>query len=257
MPLRLASSDGRAEIAIDFPPVNVLDVDALEELARPVMQAADARVLVLSGHPRAFSAGVSVAEHFPERFAIESHARRDARRAHRARRSAGRDARGGFRRLPGRGRGARLRVRSRLRRGRRPCRVPGDPPRVLPSGSVALLPARIGGARAAEWILAGRTVSGREAAEAGFASRALPSGAREGDRAARRESSSPPVPRLWLAPGLLRAERRRELAETLPRAEDAYRMLAGSEDLARAVDDSRRGDEEKGAKPPRKTERST
>jgi len=34
---------------------------------------------------------------------------------------------------------------------------------------------------------------------------------------------------------LLRAERRRALAEVLPRAEDAYRLLAGSEDLARAV----------------------
>ena len=35
----------------------------------------------------------------------------------------------------------------------------------------------------------------------------------------------------------LRAERRRALAETLPHAEDAYRLLAGSEDLARAVEE--------------------
>jgi hypothetical protein len=34
---------------------------------------------------------------------------------------------------------------------------------------------------------------------------------------------------------LLRAERRRALAEALPHAEDAYRLLAGSDDLARAV----------------------
>jgi hypothetical protein len=34
---------------------------------------------------------------------------------------------------------------------------------------------------------------------------------------------------------LLRAERRRALAEALPHAEDAYRLLAGNEDLARAV----------------------
>jgi len=72
VPLRLTSDSGRGELAIDLPPVNVLDVAALEELARLVLQAGADRVLVLKGLPRAFSAGVSVAEHVPDREAIES-----------------------------------------------------------------------------------------------------------------------------------------------------------------------------------------
>src|SRR6476661_1629826 len=44
----------------------------------------------------------------------------------------------------------------------------------FPPAAVALLPLRVGEARAADWILSGRTVSGREAGEAGFASRVLP-----------------------------------------------------------------------------------
>ncbi len=60
MPLRLATTSGRADLSIEIPPVNVLDVAALEELARLVLECAGARVLVLSGLPRAFSAGVSV-----------------------------------------------------------------------------------------------------------------------------------------------------------------------------------------------------
>jgi len=50
-----------------------------------------------------------------------------------------------------------------------------------------------------------------------------------------RELLSTSVPALAGARDLLRAERRRALAESLPRAEDAYRLLAGSTDLARAV----------------------
>ncbi len=52
------SPDGaRADVRIDRPPANVLDVAALGELTRAVRGAGDARVLVLSGLPTAFSAG--------------------------------------------------------------------------------------------------------------------------------------------------------------------------------------------------------
>ena len=97
----------------------------------------------------------------------------------------------------------------------------------FPPGATALLPVRIGGARAADWILTGRTVSGSEAADAGFAARAV--------SAADLEKESAPA--LAGARDLLRAERRRALAEALPRAEDAYRLLAGNDDLARAVEE--------------------
>ena len=49
MPLRLTSDSGRVELSIDLPPVNVLDVAALEQLARLVVQAGAGRVLVLKG----------------------------------------------------------------------------------------------------------------------------------------------------------------------------------------------------------------
>jgi cyclohexa-1,5-dienecarbonyl-CoA hydratase len=247
VPLRLASSDGRAEIAIDFPPVNVLDVDALEEFARLVMQTSVARVLVLSGQPRAFSAGVSVAEHSPERFAIDRML------------IAMRNALTALVKTPAvtvaavsgacLGGGAELVSACDVVLVTEDARVGFPEIRLacFPPGATALLPTRIGGARAAEWILTGRTVSGREAAEAGFASRALAVSelATETERLVEKLLSASPAA-LAGARDLLRAERRRALAETLPRAEDAYRLLAGSDDLARAVEEfekaRRRGD---------------
>jgi enoyl-CoA hydratase/carnithine racemase len=108
----------------------------------------------------------------------------------------------------------------------------------FPPGAVALLPLRIGAARAADWILSGRTVSGREAAEAGFASRALPAHRveKEAEEFVRELLSRAPAA-LAAASRLLRSERRRALDETMARAEEAYRGLAGDEDLARAVRD--------------------
>jgi enoyl-CoA hydratase/carnithine racemase len=117
----------------------------------------------------------------------------------------------------------------------------------FPPGAAALLPIRIGGARAADWILTGRTVSGREAAQVGFASRAVSPANLEKETALFADqllSTSPAA--LAGARDLLRAERRRALAEALPHAEDAYRMLAGNEDLARAVEDFQRGTRDTG-----------
>ena len=242
MPLRLVSSDGRAEIAIDFPPVNVLDVAALEDLVRLVLQSSGARVLVLSGLPRAFSAGVSVAEHAPDRAAIERML------------TAMRNALNALVKSPAvtvaavsgacLGGGAELVAACDVVLVTEDARVGFPEIRLacFPPGAAALLPVRIGGARAAEWILTGRTVSGREAAEAGFAARALapPDLATETERLVERLLSTSPAA-LAGARDLLRAERRRALAETLPHAEDAYRLLAGSEDLAKAVEDFENG----------------
>jgi cyclohexa-1,5-dienecarbonyl-CoA hydratase len=238
VPLRLASAAGRAEISIDFPPVNVLDVAALEELGRLVMQSSGDRVLVLSGLPRAFSAGVSVAEHVPDPAAIERML------------AAMRNALNALVKTPAvtvaavsgacLGGGAELVAACDVVLVTEDARVGFPEIRLacFPPGAAALLPARIGGSRAAEWILTGRTVSGREAAEAGFAARSFspPDLATETERLVERLLSTSPAA-LAGARDLLRAERRRALAETLPHAEDAYRLLAGSEDLARAVEE--------------------
>ncbi len=236
MPLRLTSDSGRAELAIDLPPVNVLDVSALEELARLVLQAGADRVLVLKGLPRAFSAGVSVPEHVPERDAIESML------------AAMRGALSALIKTPAvtvaavsgacLGGGAELVCTCDLVLVTEDARIGFPEIRLacFPPGAAALLPARIGGARAAEWILTGRMVSGREAALAGFASRAVPPADLETETSrVVRDLLATSAAALASARDLLRAERRRALAEALPRAEDAYRLLAGNEELVRAV----------------------
>ena len=110
-----------------------------------------------------------------------------------------------------------------------------------PAGSV-LLPLRVGSARAGEWILSGSIASGREAGQAGFASRVFPAHrlAAETDRAAR-ELAGRGAAALAAALSILRAPRREALAPAgaLARSEEAYRGLAHDPDLARAVADFR------------------
>lgn len=66
------SADGVAELRLRIPPVNVLTGSDLREIARCAEAVADAGVLVVTGLPRAFSAGVEVAEHRPDPEAIEA-----------------------------------------------------------------------------------------------------------------------------------------------------------------------------------------
>src|SRR6266700_2491440 len=66
------SADGRlARLKIERPPVNVLRVSDLERFAVLLRDVVGADVLVLSGLPRAFSAGVDLADHAPEAAAID------------------------------------------------------------------------------------------------------------------------------------------------------------------------------------------
>jgi cyclohexa-1,5-dienecarbonyl-CoA hydratase len=226
----------RADLRIEIPPVNVLDVAALEELALRIAEAPPARVLVLTGLPRAFSAGVSVAQHVPEPEAIETMlgAMRRALQALVETPAVTLAAvSGGC--LGG---GAELACACDLVLVAEDARVGFPEIRLacFPPGAAALLPLRVGEARASEWILTGETWSGREAAEAGFASRAV-AGARlaaETDRLAERVLSASPDA-LAAARDLTRRSRREALARDLPAAEAAYRKLAGNEDLARAV----------------------
>ena len=231
-----AAGGARADLRIARPPVNVLDAESLHALARQVRAAGDARLLVLSGLAAAFSAGVDVAEHAPEPAAIDTMlaAMRDALEALVAS-PAITLAAGAGACLGG---GAEILAACDLVLLADDARV-GFPEIGLacfPPGAAVLLPSLVGQARATDWILSGRILSGREAADAGFAARAV-SAARldeETERLARQILKASPRA-LAAARDLLRARRRDALATGLAAAEDAYRGLAGSDDLARAV----------------------
>jgi enoyl-CoA hydratase len=65
MPVRVHTSDGVAEVIIDFPPVNALPVNGWFELADAVTQAgrdAATRVVILAAEGRGFCAGVDIKE---------------------------------------------------------------------------------------------------------------------------------------------------------------------------------------------------
>lgn len=235
-----SSGDGFVRIRMDRPPVNVLGGDDLRALAASVAQAdaAGARVILLAGLPRAFSAGVSIPEHVPEPARIDRMlAAMRAALSSLLETSAVTIAAVSGACLGG---GAELVSACDLVFAAEDSRIGFPEIRVacFPPAAVALLPLRVGAARAADWILSGRTVSGREAAEAGFASRALPADQveREAEKFARELLSRAPAA-LAAVSRLLRFERRRALDETMARAEEAYRGLAGDEDLARAVRD--------------------
>ena len=239
--IRVNEEGGLARVSIHLPPVNVLSVAQLEEMGRLVEKSRRARVLVLSGLPRAFSAGVEIAEHAPESDAIEKMLR-------------------GMRHLLTAliespavtvaaitgaclGGGAEIAAACDFVIAAEDARLGYPEIRLscFPPGAAALLPSRIGEARAIDWILTGRSFSGREAAAAGFATRAVPPSSiqREVDRLAADLLSRSPAG-LDAARELLRSERRTALGN-LDRAEEAYRKLAGNEDLARAVLEFRKG----------------
>ncbi len=232
------SPNGRADLRIAIAPVNVLGVAELESLALRVGEVRDARVLVLTGLPRAFSAGVSVAEHDPAPEAIERML------------AAMRRVLDALVRVPAvtlaavsgacLGGGAEIAAACDIVLVAEDARIGFPEIRLacFPPGAAALLPARVGEARANEWILTGRTLSGREAAQSGFASRAVEAGSlpRETDRLAEDLLARSPAALAALRE-LLRSGRRQALAAALPRAEEAYRTLAEDADLRRAVQD--------------------
>ncbi len=64
--VKLAVSDGRAELVLDRPPVNVLNIAMMGEMCEALAEASevpDLRVLVIRAEGKAFSAGVDVGEH--------------------------------------------------------------------------------------------------------------------------------------------------------------------------------------------------
>lgn len=68
--VRLERDGGLGRLVLDRPPVNVLDIETLEAMAaclRTVVKDPSIRVLTVNGAGKAFSAGVDVADHTPER----------------------------------------------------------------------------------------------------------------------------------------------------------------------------------------------
>ncbi len=238
--ISLSRSKGgaRADLSLAIAPVNVLGARHLDALGLSVREAAAARLLVLTGLPKAFCAGVDVADHVPEPARIDRML------------AAMRGVLAALVESPAvtlasvsgacLGGGAEIAAACDLVLVAEDARIGFPEIRLacFPPGAAALLPGRVGEARAAEWILSGRIFSGREAAEAGFASRAVPASRlpEETERLAGRILEAGPAA-LSAALQLLRQGRREAMAARLPAAEDAYRRLAGDEDLARAVRD--------------------
>ena len=234
--LTLSGDGARADLSVAIPPVNVLDPASLSELTRLITAARGARLLVLTGLPRAFSAGVDVSAHVPEPAVIDEML------------AAMREVLTALIETPAvtlaavsgacLGGGAEIVSACDLVLVAEDARIGFPEIRLacFPPGAAALLPARIGEARSALWILTGETVSGREAADAGFASRAVAPTrlSEETERLASRILSAAPGA-LASARDLVRRSRREALATRLPEAEEAYRRLAGDADLARAV----------------------
>ena len=234
--LERARGGSLARLRIHLPPVNVLGVLDLAKMAATIEEARDARVLVLSGVPRAFSAGVEVAEHEPEPERIETML------------SAMRRLLTALVETPAvtvaavagacLGGGAEIAAACDIVLVAEDARIGFPEIRLacFPPGAVALLPARMGETRAAQWILTGESFSGRQAFEAGFATRALPASALEREtELLTRALLDRGVGALCAARDLLRQTRREALQKVLPRAEEAYRGLAGNEDLRKAV----------------------
>lgn len=231
-----SAGGARADVTLAIPPVNVLSVAGLEELAWTIRAAVPARLLVLTGLPRAFCAGVDVADHAPEPSLIDRmlSAMRGVLDALIGSPAVTLAAVSGA----ALGGGAEIALACDVVLAAEDARIGFPEIRLacFPPGAATLLPARIGEARANEWILSGRVLSGREAAEAGFASRAVPAGrlAEETEALAARIVATSPAA-LSAALDVLRSTRREALASRLPAAEEAYRRLAGDADLARAV----------------------
>lgn len=234
--LEHSSGGARADLRIERPPVNVLDAASLAAIASQVRAARAARLLVLTGLATVFSAGVDVAEHVPEPARIEQMlaAMRDVLTALIASPAVTLAAVSGA----CLGGAAEIVAACDLVLLADDARIGFPEIRLacFPPGAAALLPGLVGEARATDWILSGRILSGKEAAEAGFASRSMPAVrlAEETERLAGRILEASPAA-LAAARDLLRQRRREALATRLPAAEEAYRGLAGSEDLARAV----------------------
>ncbi len=174
---RVAVGDtpGVARITLDHPPLNVIDIPMMEELAHTLADIEsnpDISAIVLSGQGKAFSAGVDVAAHTPDKvqeMLTKFHAVICALVASKKVSIAA---------VHGHclGGGAELAMVCDMVYTAEPAQW-GFPEIKLgcyPPVACTALAALVGQKRAAELILTGRSIDGLEAAEIGLANRAVP-----------------------------------------------------------------------------------
>jgi cyclohexa-1,5-dienecarbonyl-CoA hydratase len=163
-----------ARLVLRNPPVNVIDIPMMEELAKVIEEIearSDVSVVVLSGEGRAFSAGVDVATHTPDKVAgmlLKFHAVIRALVASKKVTVAA--VRGHC--LGG---GAELAMVCDIAYTTASAQwgFPEIKLACYPPVACTALAALVGQKRAAELILTGRTISGIEAAQMGLANRAV------------------------------------------------------------------------------------
>ncbi len=222
--VRLERVGRRATLWLDRPPLNILDLATLARLdeALATLEEDAPQVLVIRGAGgRAFSAGVAVQDHVPERIprALELF-HRALLRLYRLGSVSVAAVDG-----PCLGGGMELAAVCDLvlasdesRFGQPEIRLACFPP-----VATALLPSLIGPARAADLILTGRVIDAVEAERLGFVARRVP---REGFEAALTaltdELLAPSTAALRLARKALRAGREQNFAAALQSAEQIY-----------------------------------
>src|SRR5271157_4288093 len=171
--MEIASSVAR--IVLRHPPLNVIDIPMMEELARSLAEIderPDVSVIVLSGEGKAFSAGVDVAAHTPDKVDEMLGKFHGIIRALVATKKVTIAAVHGH----CLGGGAELSMVCDIAYTAESAQW-GFPEIKLgcyPPVACTALAALVGQKRAAELILTGRTIDGKEAAEIGLANRAVP-----------------------------------------------------------------------------------
>src|SRR5262245_61839240 len=216
--LETGAADRIARLRIRLPPVNVFGLPDLELFARRIEESRGADVLGLAGLPAAFSAGVDIADHAPEAESIE----RMLRAMRRVLEAIVETPAITVAAVSGAclGGGAEIACACDLVVAAEDARIGFPEIRLacFPPGAAVLLPLRIGRARAWDWILTGRIVSGREAAQAGFSTRSVEPGSVEAaaERLASELADKSPAA-IGAVRSLIREERREALARILPR----------------------------------------
>jgi cyclohexa-1,5-dienecarbonyl-CoA hydratase len=231
----LTVEEAAAKLCLRRAPANVLDIATLRrltgELAR--LSAGPPRSLVITGEPH-FCAGVAIEDHVPERIGAMLEASHGFLRAILAFPAPT------IAQIAGAclGGGAEIALACDLVFAAEDARI-GFPEIGLacfPPAAAILLPGAIGQSAAADWMLSGAIVSGREAERKGFAGRVFPrERLEEGVAQFAAELAGRSRPAVTAALAVLRAPRRALFDRSIGAAEEAYARLADSPELAEAV----------------------
>ncbi|RMH17867.1 MAG: enoyl-CoA hydratase/isomerase family protein [Gemmatimonadetes bacterium] len=222
--MRLEGAGPALTLTLDRPPLNVLDLGMLEELAGAldcVEARSDVSVLLVRGAGKAFCAGVDVADHTAERVAPMLEAFHGALRRLMALDCMVVAAVHGA--VLGGGLELALAADVVLARDDATLGQPEIRLGVFPPVAAALMPRRFGAQRAFDLILSGRTLTAAEAHEAGLVARVFAGEAFEAETAAYVAGvAGHSVPVVRLTKALVRDAAERPFAEALELAERRY-----------------------------------